>query len=170
MQEAQNERRTQNSRMSGARVIKRNKNPKAQIVLKSFYCARAFAIAASTFAQILFPLIAASWFFICNRIKSDPLQTQHQLRVTLCSQTSHPLHFLQRRAGTLCVHLLLRRFAARARGGSMQQNLFLQTVSVLPGSLRAMAVKLCFNGENSWRRAASSSGLQASRLIEGSRV
>ena len=35
-------------------------------------------------------------------------------RVTLCSQMSHPLHFLQRRAGMLCVHLLFKRFAARA--------------------------------------------------------
>jgi hypothetical protein len=74
---------------------------KKKMELERFYCARAFASAASTLSQTLFPPIAASRCFICNRISSGPLQIEHQLRDTLCSQMSHPLHFLQRRAGAL---------------------------------------------------------------------
>jgi hypothetical protein len=55
---------------------------------------------------------------------------------------SHPLHFLQRRAGALWTHFLFNRFAARACCGSMQQNRFLHTLSDLPGKLRAIFAKL----------------------------
>ena len=91
--------------------------------------------------------------FICNRISSGPLQTEYQLRDTLCSQMSHPLHFLQRRAGALWTHFLFRRFAARVCCGSMQQNRFLQTLSDLSDKLRAMAAaKLPLNWRYKSRR------------------